>query len=630
MKKLYFASLFILLFSVKSYSQLSLVTFSTGFTQPVDIKNAGADDSRLFIVERLGYIKIIDSTGAHRPGIFLDIHTKVETAYNERGLLGLAFPPDYHTTGYFYCYYTQKTTGRIHVSRFSVSASNPDSAVSSSEQVLLDIYHWNLNHDGGDLNFGPDGYLYIGTGDGGSQNDPGNRSQNLDTLMGKLMRIDVSGGGAYTIPSTNPFVGVHGRDEIWAYGLRNPWRWSFDRWNGDIWIGDVGQDHWEEVDYQRSSSHGGENYGWHCYEGLVQNTAASPNCTITNKVDPILVKNHTTGMKAIIGGYVYRGAKFSGLFGKYFYTDNITSAIGIRSITHVGNNFYDSAAVSANGSFTSMGEDAFGELYVANYGAGTTGTGTILRFQGQTCLPVAYISDRDTLFVCGALSTTLHTPNGNGFHYVWSWSGGPVAGDTSSISITQGGDYHVTVIDTSACLNTSSTVHVSFVTAPVVSFSGLDTLYCIYNSAVPLTPSPVGGTFSGHGVSGTNFDPSVAGVGTHTIYYTYSDGNGCTETSSQSVRVDICAGVTDHSLVNVSLFPNPNTGNFILRFYAQKDEVMSMEVTDVLGQPVYKEDVHISEGAHQLNFSVPGISNGIYSLNIYDGKGSIVKNFVVN
>ena len=626
MKRILLVNLILLLFYVNASAQISLLQFSTGFIEPLDIKNAG--DNRLFIVERAGYIKIIDSAGVHRPGIFLDIHTIVETGYPEQGLLGLAFDPNYATTGYFYCYYCEKSTYEIHISRFSVSATNPDSAVASSEQILFKVYHhYQKNHDGGGIAFGPDGYLYFATGDGGGSNDVGNRSQNLDSLLGKMFRIDVSGGGAYSVPASNPFVGVSGRDEIWAYGLRNPWRWSFDRWTKDLWIGDVGQDAWEEIDFQPASSHGGENYGWHCYEGLVHTPLVSPQCSPTNVTYPVhVVGQATTSSCSITGGYVYRGARYSNMFGKYFFTDYCMSNIkyiirdnsGAISVTDLG----DLAA--GTNSFVSFGENKWGELFAADL------NGKIFRFQGQSCSPVAYLSNHDTLFVCGALSTTLHTPAGEGFHYSWTWSGGPIASDSSAIAITQGGTYTVTVLDTSACLATAPQVFVSFLTAPVVSFSGLDTLYCRFDPAVTLTPNPAGGTFSGHGISGNNFDPSVAGLGTHTIYYTYSDVNGCTESFSKSVRVDVCAGISDHSLVNISLFPNPNSGKFTLGFYAKKDEMLNMEVTDVLGQSVYKEALHVSSGAHQFNFSVPGIKKGVYSLNIYDSIGSTVKSFVVN
>jgi len=622
MKKNLLFSFVLLLFITSSFGQITLVQFSTGFSQPVDIKNCG--DNRLFIVERAGTIKIIDTAGVHRPGNFLDIHTEVESGYNEQGLLGLAFDPNYQTTGYFYCYYTQKTTNRLHISRFTVSATNPDSADASTEMVLLDIYHPYLNHDGGDIAFGPDGYLYLGTGDGGSGNDPGNRSQNLDSLLGKLLRIDVSGGGVYSIPPSNPFVGVPGRDEIWAYGLRNPWRCSFDRWTGDLWIGDVGQNVWEEVDYQKVSSTGGENYGWHCYEGLVH-TSGVTTCSPPDTTNPVAVVNHSTGSCALIGGYVYRGAKYSNMFGKYFFTDEC-----LRNIKYLTPNGASSFPITDLGALTTgttndaFGEDAWGELFMSDL------NGKIYKFHGQSCSPTAFITNQDSIFVCGSPTTTLHTPAGNGFHYSWSWSGGIIITDSAAIEISQDGDYFVSVLDDNGCSATSAPVHIEFVTPAVVSFTGLDTLYCVFDAAVTMTPNIAGGSFSGTGVSGSNFDPNTAGVGTHTITYTYTDVHGCVSTSSQDVVVDVCSGIHENPFQHVTMYPNPNTGTMWLGLYLLKEESVSMEVTDVLGQVVYYQQMHLNSGGQRVEVSVPGLAKGVYSLKVENEKGKVTKNFVVN
>ena len=329
MKKTILSLLLCAAFGFLSAQQLTVTQVYTGFSNPVDIKNCG--DERLFIVERPGRIRIIDSAGTVQPTPFLNIQTRVLSG-GERGLLGLAFDPNYASNGYFYVNYTSQTLGHTRISRFSVDPSNPDSALPSSEEMLLEIFQPYANHNGGHLAFGPDGYLYIGMGDGGSSGDPGNRAQNLDSLLGKMLRIDVSATPGYTIPSSNPFVGVAGRDEIWSYGLRNPWRFSFDRITGDLWIGDVGQGQREEVNFQSPEATGGENYGWRCYEGDSIYSLSGGGCPpYANTSQPVHVYDHSGNDCSVTGGYVYRGAEYANLFGKYFFTDYCEPTI--RSLT---------------------------------------------------------------------------------------------------------------------------------------------------------------------------------------------------------------------------------------------------------------------------------------------------------
>ncbi len=452
MKKKYLPGFIALLFCTNCLAQISLVQFSSGFTSPVDITNAG--DKRIFVVEQGGKIFILDSAGVRRATPFLDITSRVLSG-GERGLLGLAFPSDYTSTGYFYVDYTQQTNGNTRISRFSVSPSNPDSALPSSEQILLNIFQPFSNHNGGNVKFGPDGFLYIGMGDGGSSNDPGNRAQNRDSLLGKMLRINVSGGGVYSNPPTNPYVGTAGRDEIWAYGLRNPWRWSFDRWTGDLWIGDVGQSNYEEIDYQPASAPGGRNYGWRCYEGFVH-TSGVTSCSPDDTTNPIAAINHTVGVCAIIGGFVYRGAEYSNMFGTYFYSDECLANIRTIMRNVNGSFIFDTLGALGGSTLVSFGEDKWGELYVLAYG------GTIYKFQGVACSPVAYLSNLDTIHVCGT-SYLLKTPEGKGFSYNWSCNGIQIFGAHSSTYLaTQPGRYVVTAFNRTSCSAPSSPVYVSF------------------------------------------------------------------------------------------------------------------------------------------------------------------------
>ncbi|HTX88730.1 MAG TPA: PQQ-dependent sugar dehydrogenase [Bacteroidales bacterium] len=358
--------LFLFFLGARSQPFVGLKLLASGFNFPVCIANAG--DGRLFVVEQPGRILIIDSTGAVLPTPFLDIRGRVVYG-GERGLLGVAFHPLYLANGYFFVDYVGAGDS-THISRFSVSQADPDIADSNSEVKLMTIYQPYQNHNGGDVNFGPDGYLYIGMGDGGSAGDPENRAQDSLQLLGKILRIDVDGGSPYSIPSTNPFVGnPNARPEIWALGVRNPWRFSFDRITGDLWIADVGQDTWEEVDFQPANSPGGQNYGWRCYEGLAtyNTTGCHPYADFTF---PVHVYHHSTDNGcSITGGYRYRGSLFPNMTGHYFFADYCSDNIW---------SLYDSAGgwgtlfhgkYAGNG-FSAFGEDRHGELYLAGVTSG--------------------------------------------------------------------------------------------------------------------------------------------------------------------------------------------------------------------------------------------------------------------
>ena len=315
--------------------EIALRPVISGLSEPTSIVNAG--DSRLFIAQQTGRIAIYDGTRV-LPQPFLDVSSLISTNGEERGLLGLAFSPHYRDDGSFYIDYTN-TAGDTVVARYHVSASDPNVADRASAQVILTVAQPYPNHNGGELQFGPDGYLYIAMGDGGSGGDPENRAQTLSTLLGKILRIDVANAATYRIPPTNPFANRAGAaPEIWAWGVRNPWRFSFDRLTGDLWIADVGQDNYEEVDFQPASSTGGENYGWHRMEGF-HCYNPSTNCNDGTLTLPVLEYSHADGSCSITGGYRYRGALFSRLYGTYFYGDFCTGKIwggdGERQRIHV-------------------------------------------------------------------------------------------------------------------------------------------------------------------------------------------------------------------------------------------------------------------------------------------------------
>jgi len=329
------------------------------FSNPLFLTYAPEDNSRLFVVEQRGTIQVFSNDSAtSTKKTFLDIQSKV-TSGNEKGLLGLAFDPDYATNGFFYLNYTS-SQGGLHtvIARYKVT-SDPDVADNASETILLQYAQPYENHNGGWLGFGPDGYLYIGVGDGGLGGDPQNHAQDKTALLGKILRITKTGG----IPSDNPFVGQGGgvREEIWSYGMRNPWRLSFDRDTGDLWCGDVGQDQHEEIDLIVK----GGNYGWRLFEG--NNNYLNPGVDISTTNAPLLDYPHSDG-NCIIGGYVYRGNNVASLRGAYLYGDNGHGTIW--ALTYDGTSVTSNTVLGDVNSPTSFGEDYYGEVYICSFDGG--------------------------------------------------------------------------------------------------------------------------------------------------------------------------------------------------------------------------------------------------------------------
>ncbi len=333
--------------------------FASGFSSPVDLQNAG--DDRLFVVEQGGRIRILNADGTINSTPFLNIDPIVNSG-GERGLLGLAFHPDYATNGYFYVYYTD-TSNDTQISRFSVSTTNPDLADPGSELPMLDFSQPFTNHNGGSLQFGPDGMLYVGSGDGGSGGDPGNRAQNLTTYLGKILRLDVDAAAPY-IPTDNPYVSDSSAlDEIWAYGIRNPWRFSFDASTGDLWIADVGQGNREEIN-KEDPTDAPLNYGWRCYEGNAPfNTAGCP--AVSTLTFPAAEYTHSGGRCSITGGYVYRGTEYSTLDGLYFFADVCSGEIGT-----VDSSDNLTWVLDTSQAWSAFGEDINNELYAVSLGGG--------------------------------------------------------------------------------------------------------------------------------------------------------------------------------------------------------------------------------------------------------------------
>lgn len=354
---------------------ISLSLIASGLPLPVSIVHADDKSGRLYVVEQAGTIRVL-LNGTPQATPFLDVHTLV-TCCGERGLLGLAFPPGYAAKNHFYVYYTN-LNGDIVIARYNTTLDR-SLADPNSEVIVLTIAHpLYINHNGGQLAFGPDGYLYAGVGDGGSAGDPNNHGQSLNTLLAKILRLDVEGSGCvqspprtqnYCIPADNPYLPTAGaRPEIWALGLRNPWRFSFDRQTGDLYIGDVGQNIEEEIDFQPSSSAGGENYGWNILEGNLCYSPASGCIAPARYSAPVATYDHGSGTCAVIGGDVYRGPPvFVNMQGVYFYADYCKGNIyGLKN----DGGWQTTLLTTAPFTISTFGEDESGLIYVGDYGGG--------------------------------------------------------------------------------------------------------------------------------------------------------------------------------------------------------------------------------------------------------------------
>ena len=340
---------------------LTTMLVADGLTAPLHVSTPPGD-VRIFVVEQPGTVRIIDNDRIlDRP--FLDISDRLRFG-GERGLLGLAFHPNYSRNGYFFVNYSEKVNGATRIERYRVSEDS-NRADPASAQLVLRVEQPYSNHNGGHILFGPDGMLYVAMGDGGAGGDPKGHGQNRATLHGALLRIDIDSDTPYAIPTDNPFIGdVGGRDEIWAWGLRNPWRISFDGVAGLLYVADVGQDDWEEVTIV-SAAVGGHNYGWNLMEG--NHCFTEPSCDSTSLTTPDYVYSHDEGC-SITGGLIYRGAAMPDLHGHYFFSDYCTGFL--RSFRYSAGAVIEVKGWDAGnlGHVTSFGTDAAGELYITNSG----------------------------------------------------------------------------------------------------------------------------------------------------------------------------------------------------------------------------------------------------------------------
>ena len=333
---------------------------ASGLQKPTDITSPGDGSGRVFVLEQVGRIRIIQN-GELLPDPYLDISNLVGSDASERGLLGLAFHPNYAENGFFFVNYTDKD-GHTRIARFSVSADDPNQADPASRLELIRIEQPYANHNGGSLAFGSDGYLYAGLGDGGSAGDPLDAGQSLNTLLGKILRFDVDGGQPYAIPADNPFAAGGGQAEIWAYGLRNPWKIAFDRASGDLYIADVGQNQWEEVNFVPAGAAGGLNFGWRLMEASQDYSGTLYDASTLTL--PAAEYSHAEGC-SVSGGQVYRGESLPEWQGVYLYGDFCSG--NIWGLLKTGNGFSNSLLFRTNFSISAFGLDDAGEIYLADY-----------------------------------------------------------------------------------------------------------------------------------------------------------------------------------------------------------------------------------------------------------------------
>jgi glucose/arabinose dehydrogenase len=596
---------------------ITIQPYAAGLSSPVDINNCG--DSRLFVVEQDGYIRILPDSGNVLTTPFLNIDPVVASG-GERGLLGLAFHPDYKQNGYFYVYYTANN-GNLTIARYSVTVADSNLADAASALVLMSIPHPAGNHNGGCIRFGKDGYLYFATGDGGGGGDQDNNAQNPAVHLGKMLRIDVDNGTPYAIPPDNPFLNDTAYEpEIWGLGLRNPWRWGFDRMNGDLWIGDVGQGAWEEIDYIPYGM-SGINFGWRCYEGNHgYNTAG---CQPQSSYYPATYElSSGAGYHSVIGGYVYRGGKYGDMFGCYFFGDNVADTIHVLKKNASGTfDHYTPYVYPA--SLSGFGEDYLGNLYVAELG------GNVRKIVSTNCAPVAYVSDLDTVRVC-ADSVLLESPFAPGQIYAWLTPSGTSGG--TQVWVSQDGWAKLTVITIpGGCIGVDSAYIDILGAPPAASFTGLDTTYCSNFSPVDtLFGSPSGGVFAGTGITNDIFDPATAGDGIYIISYIYTDSNNCVSSFTQNTTVETCTEVFQTASAELEIIKVISTGNGLIELHVKSKANAPGQyfLNDCMGRTIAAGNMRLTEGEQVFTLPVKAES-GIYFWTLQSNHDAVTFRFAV-
>ncbi len=591
----FIAILTLLFISVGAQPAFDLVNFASGFSSPVDIAHAG--DDRLFIVERQGHIRIVELDGTVLPDDFLDINTIIESGYQEQGLLGLAFHPEYAVNGYFYVHYTD-LDGNTVVSRFSVSAGDPNIADDASELILFTADQPFTNHNGGCIKFGADGYLYIGLGDGGSGGDPGNRAQNPENKLGKMHRIDVDGGTPYAIPADNPFaLATDTLPEIWAIGYRNPWRFSFDRLTNNMWIGDVGQNLQEEVDVELAGD-GGHNYGWRCYEGFDEfnDTGCDDDSTY---VFPILQypHNYSTGGFSVTGGFVYRGFEYPGMYGFYMFADYVSGNWWWVN-ADAGAPYYYDRVDDVKTDISCFGEDLNGEIYCADLNTG------IIYHVTDACGDYV-INTTSTDYACGVTDGTATVIITSGeAPYTIEWSSGAT---TETATGLLAGVYTVTVTDNAGCERTD-VITVNEVPGFTVTITQL--------GQILTADAGVSWQWYQNGVAIPDATSATYEVLAPGEYYVVAiDANGCTATSETVYFFD---DITSFNTIIMSVGPNPVDAELFIQLSTGDVNLLTMRILNVAGQEVYSAPLSAFNATSLITVDTQKWVAGLYLVGLYN------------
>ena len=570
-----------------------------------------------YVVEQRGVIKLFsDQTDVSFSLTALDIQDRVNDSGNERGLLGLALHPDFPNTPYIYVNYTG-VGGATFVSRFSPLSNGPGFDP-ESELILLTIPQPYSNHNGGDLHFGPDGYLYIGTGDGGSAGDPGNRAQNPEELLGKMLRIDVNNASEdqpYTIPPDNPFADTTDgiRDEIWAFGLRNPWRFTFDRETGDMWIADVGQDQWEEIDFEPAGSGGGANYGWRCYEG--NHPYNTNNCGSMSDYDfPIFEYQHSfSNGCSVTGGIMYRYCRYPLLYGRYLFIDYCSGKLWSTYQDDQGNFITEELADFQDYNFASMHTSRDGRIYLVGRDDNTIYE---LIETTQEMDIYADISDEYCTDDMNNGSITLHFGDFTPASILWD------TGDTTAtIENLDHGYYSVTVTFDYGCM-LSHKFYVDFNYPPPATITYDD------NNGTLIGPSGYNGYnwyFNGELIGSTGPDENTW-VPQENGYYQVGTLAGSCETISDSLLVTNVATL-ELPGNRIEIFPNPFGACFYVRLLPassgstnEESSNTQLSLYDSRGRLVLRQQLAQQNELQQICLP-PGPESALYILELSNERG---------
>jgi glucose/arabinose dehydrogenase len=624
MKRIFYPLALLLCFPLFTLGQTINLqqVIGAGISSPIGAYFAPGNDSIMYIIQQTGRIKTANvNTGVVSGTDFLNVTSKITSSGNEQGLLGMAFHPDYANNGYFFINYTKASGGATVVARYKRNASDPFTADLASEDIVIQIAQPFSNHNGGQIQFGRDGYLYIGMGDGGSANDPQGNGQNGQALLAKMLRLDIDVDSGYAIPSTNPFLNDAGkRDEIWSMGLRNPWRFSFDMKTADMWIADVGQNVWEEIDFEPANT-GGLNYGWRCYEGNVAfNTSGCAG--VSSYTPPVFVYNHSGGNCSVTGGFVYRGGTYGELYGKYIFTDYCSGKFWTMEPDGLGGWTTDIVTTTPVLTFqiTSFAQDGKGEMYVVSREGNK-----IYKITGTICAAADIYSPTGTLESCTG-SLQLNAPYSSGNSYVWYRNDTLLSETSSTLNATISGIYKVEVENISnSCggeavaeviVNQESTVEITWTTPLLLQPMCLD-------EEINLSALPAGGIFSGNGVVDSTFSSSDAGPGIHTLVYTFTDENGCSvsEDSPEITVADCYSSINEFGVNEIKVFPNPFTHEVQIPLDGEKNiTILGMDGKLVFRSKQTANYISLGFMANGTYLLVVEHNGNVYRQNIVKGK----------